>query len=56
MPETYENWLGSVNNCAYYNRQTNEIYRVLPYSVDSKLPWSFNIQWVRQYLKIFHLE
>ena len=30
MPETCENWLGLVNNCIYYARQTHEIYQVLP--------------------------
>ena len=35
MPETCKNWLGLVNGCVYYARQTREIYQV-PYSVDFK--------------------
>ena len=31
-------WLGLVNSCACYARQTSEIYLVLPYSVDFKAP------------------
>ena len=38
MPETCENWLGFVNSCIYYARQTHKIYHVLPYSVDFKAP------------------
>ena len=40
MPETCENWLGLVNSCVYYVRQseTHEIYQVLLYSVDFKAP------------------
>ena len=36
MPETCENWLGLVNSCVYYARQTRENHQVLPYSVDFK--------------------
>ena len=28
MPETCENWLGLVNSCLYYARQTHDIYQV----------------------------
>ena len=38
MPEACENWLGLVNSCIYYARQTRDIYHVLPYSVDFKAP------------------
>ena len=38
MVETCENWLGHVNSCVYYARQTREIYQVPPYSVDFKAP------------------
>ena len=38
MPESCENWLGLVNSCIYYALQTQEIYEVLPYSVDFKAP------------------
>ena len=38
MPETWENWLGLVNSCIYYPRQTREKDQALPYSVDSKAP------------------
>ena len=37
MPGTCENWLGLVNSCVNYARQTRGIYQVLPYSVDFKL-------------------
>ena len=56
MAKACENWLSLVNNCFYYARLTHEIYQVLPYWVDhktpqiSKLPGSFEIHWVRQYL------
>ena len=33
-----ENWLCPVNSCVCYARQINEIYQVLPYSVDFKGP------------------
>ena len=36
MPQTCENWLGFVNSCVYYARQTREIYHVLPYPMDAK--------------------
>ena len=36
--DTGENGLGLVNSCVYYVRLTREIYRVLPYSVDSQSP------------------
>ena len=36
MQKTCENWLGHVNSCVYYARQTREIYQLLPYSVDFK--------------------
>ena len=38
MPETCENWLSLVNIYIYYAHQTHEIYQVLPYSVDFKVP------------------
>ena len=38
MPETCENWLGPENSCIYYAHQTSEIYELLPYSVDFKVP------------------
>ena len=38
MSETYENWLSLGNNFIYCDRQTQEIYQVLPYSVDFKAP------------------
>ena len=38
MPETCENWLGRVNSCVYYARQTREIYQLLPYWMILKLP------------------
>ena len=38
MPETCENWLGLVNSCVYYARQTCEIFQVLRYAVDFKAP------------------
>ena len=44
MPETCENWLGRVNSCVYYARQTHGIYQLPPYWVD------FEIHWVKQYL------
>ena len=50
MPMTCENWLGLVKSCIYYAHQTCEIYQILPYSVDFKLPGSFEIHRVRQYL------
>ena len=52
MPETCENCFGLGSSNIYYACQTCEIYlvHVLPYSVDSKLPGSFEIHWVRQYL------
>ena len=50
MPETCENWLNFVHSCVYHNRQTRDIYQVLPYSVVFKAPRSFEIHWVRQYL------
>ena len=36
MPETCKDWLGPVNNCVNYARQTRDIYHVVPYSVDFK--------------------
>ena len=50
MPETCENWLGLVNSCVYYARQTREICQELPYSVDLKAPGSLEIHWVSQYV------
>ena len=38
VPETCGNWLGLVNSCIKYARQTHDIYLVLPYSVDFKAP------------------
>ena len=38
MPKTCENWLGPVNSCVYYARQTCNIYQVLSYSVVFKAP------------------
>ena len=49
MLDTCEKWLGLVNSYVYSLHQTRAIYQV-PYSVDSKLPGSFEIHWVRQYL------
>ena len=37
MHEACENWLGLVNICIYYSRQTREIYQVLPFAVDFKV-------------------
>ena len=34
----YENWLGLVNSCVFYARHTREIYEVLHYSMDLKIP------------------
>ena len=34
----------------YYVSQTPEIYLALSYSMDFKVPGSFEIHWVRQYL------
>ena len=48
IPETCEIWLGLVNSCVYFARQTHKIYRVLPYSVDLG---SFEIHCVKQYLE-----
>ena len=57
MPETCENWLGLVNSCLHYVRQTHDIHKALPYSVDFKAPGSFEIHRVRQYLiMLFYLE
>ena len=53
MPEICENWLVLVNRCVYYAHQTHGIYQVLHHSAAqwiSKLPGSFEIYWVRQYL------
>ena len=52
MFETCEYWLGFIDCCIYYARQTCEIYQLLPYSVDFKSPGRgrFEIHWVRQYL------
>ena len=36
LPETYQNWIGYVNNCIYYAHQTGEIYQELYCSVDFK--------------------
>ena len=36
MSETCKSWLGPVNSCVYYARQTREIYEVLLYAVDPK--------------------
>ena len=41
MPKICEKWLGLVNSCVYYARQTHEIYL--------GLPGSFEIHWGRQY-------
>ena len=38
MFDSWENWLGLVNSYIYYARKTQEIYLVLPYSVDFKAP------------------
>ena len=58
MPKTCENWLILENTYVYYVCQTHEIY--LPYCLTqwiSKLPGSFEIHWVRQYLvNGFYLE
>ena len=50
MPETCENWLGVANSCVYYAPQSHKIYQVLSYPVDFKLPESFEIHGVKQYL------
>ena len=41
----------SVNSFVYYAYQTHEICKILPYTVDLKAPGSFEIHWVREYLK-----
>ena len=48
----WELWkLCLVNSSVYYACQTSEIYQVLPCTQwISKLPGSFEIHWVRQYL------
>ena len=38
MHETCKNWLSLVNIYVYFARHTREIYQVLPYSVDFKVP------------------
>ena len=38
MPKTFENWLSLVKSCVYYAHQTCEIYQLLPYLVDLKIP------------------
>ena len=38
MHETGQICLGVLNNCIYYTRQTLEIYHVLLYSMDFKVP------------------
>ena len=50
MLETFENCLGLVKNSIYFARQAHELYQVMPYLVDLKLPVSFKIHWVRRYL------
>ena len=50
MPETCKNWHSLVNSCVYYARHTREIHLVLLYSMDVKLPGSFETHWVRQNL------
>ena len=51
MLEICENWLVLVNSGIYYACQTREIYQVLCRTQwISKLPRSFEIHWVRQYL------
>ena len=48
-----------VNSCIYCTCQTCDIYQLLPYSVDFKAPWSFEIHWVRQILVnvvLFHIK
>ena len=39
MLDTRKNWLGLVNSCRYYARQTRAVYQVLPYSVGFKALW-----------------
>ena len=39
-----------IDSCLYYAVQTLKVYQVLPYSVDFKVPWNFEIHWVRQYI------
>ena len=48
--KTCENWLGIVSISIYYAHQNREIYKVLAYSVDSKVPWTYEIHGVREYL------
>ena len=38
MPKTFENWLSLVKSCVYYAHQTCEIYQLLSYLVDLKIP------------------
>ena len=45
MPETCENRLGLVNNCIYHACQTPEICKVLPYSMDFKVPQELWSSW-----------
>ena len=49
MPETLENWLGTVSSCVYHARQIREIYQLLSNPVDFKIPRSFEIHRVRQF-------
>ena len=46
MPKTCENWLGLVNICIYYTLQTHEIYQLMFYSVDFKVPYWMKHLWV----------
>ena len=38
MRVTYENWLGLINSCIYYDGHIHEMYQVQPYSIDCKAP------------------
>ena len=48
MVETRENWPGLIYSCFYYSHRTRDIYQVLPYSVDFKVPRGFEIHRVRR--------
>ena len=50
MSNTCESWLGLVNFCIYHTYQTREICQVQHYSVNFKVPGSFEMHWARQFL------
>ena len=50
MPETCENWLSFVKSCIYYAHYTHKITKYCLTQWISKLPGSFEIHWVRQYM------